>query len=150
MVPSVTNRMIMTETAGESLYSGGPNGLGRIFVSVHNETTNPSTGFKHIANSYEVLINLSRKSRSAPDDQLVQPLPYYVYFETDGDTYHRAMLFSNQISYLGLFMIGNMDTLVTTRGCPGLSDLNTCRRAMSLLNIGLSSLALSLVVGEDG
>ena len=96
------------------------------------------------------MINLSRKSRSAPDDQFVQPLTYHVYFETDGGTDNRAMLFSNQIAYLGLFFIGNMDTLVTTRGCPGLSDLNTCGRAMSLFNIGLSSLELSLDVDEDG
>ena len=72
MVTSVTNRMHITETYGESLYSDGPNGLGRIFVLVHNATTDPSTGIKHIANSYEVLINLSRKSRYAPYYQFVQ------------------------------------------------------------------------------
>ena len=52
MVTSVTNRMHITETYGESLYSDGPNGLGRIFVLVHNATTGPSDGIKHIANSY--------------------------------------------------------------------------------------------------
>ena len=38
---------------------------------------------------------------------------------------------------------------MATRGCPGLSYLNTCKRPMSLLNIGLSSLAVSLDVVED-
>ena len=32
MVPSFTNRMNITETSDESLYSGGPNGLCHIFV----------------------------------------------------------------------------------------------------------------------
>ena len=36
-----------------------------------------------------------------------------------------------------------MDKLVATRGCPGLSCLNTSEQAMVILNIGLSSLALS-------
>ena len=93
MVPSVTNRMVIIEIAVELLYSGGPNGLGRIFVSVHNATTDPSTELKNVANAYEVLINLSEKSRSAPDDQFVQPFPYRVKFETDGGTNHRAMIF---------------------------------------------------------
>ena len=56
MVPSVANRMSTTEKSGKSLYSGGPNGLGRILFSVHNATTDPSTGLKHIANAYDVLI----------------------------------------------------------------------------------------------
>ena len=42
-----------------------------------------------------------------------------------------------------------MDTIVSTRGCPGISYLITCTRAMLPLNIGLSSLALSLGVGKD-
>ena len=42
MIPSITNRMNITETSGESLYIGGPNGLGRIFVLVYNATTDPS------------------------------------------------------------------------------------------------------------
>ena len=149
MVPSITNRMNITETAGESLYIGGTNGLGRIFVSVYNATTGTSTGLKHITNAYKELIDLSIKSRSVPDYQFFQPLPYRVHFETDGGTYHIATLFSNQIAYLGLFFIGNMDTLVETCGFPGLSYLKTCKRAMLLFNIGLSSLALSLDVGKD-
>ena len=103
MVTSVTNRMNITERAGESLYSGGINGLGRIFVLVNNATTDPSTGLKHIANAYEVLTCLSKKSRSAPDDQFVQTLPYRVHFETDVGTDHRATIFSNQIACIGIF-----------------------------------------------
>ena len=35
------------------------------------------------------------------------------------------------------------------RGCTGIPYLNTCKREIFLLNLGLSSLALSLNVGED-
>ena len=105
MVPSVTNHINITETTGKLIYSGGPNGLGRIFVSVHNATTNPSTGIKHIENGYEVLINLSIKSRSAPDDQFVQPLTYRMHFETDGGTYHRATIFQTRLHILVFFLL---------------------------------------------
>ena len=37
-----------------------------------------------------------------------------------------------------------MEKLAATRGCPGLSYLNTAKRAMAILNIGLSGLALSI------
>ena len=57
--------------------------------------------------------------------------------------------FSNHIAYLGLFLIGNMDILVETRGCPWISYRNTYKREMLLLNIGLSSLALSLDFGKN-
>ena len=72
-----------------------------------------------------------------------------MHSDTDGDTDHRATLFPNQVAYLGLFFIGNMDNLVKTCGCTGLSYLGTCERAMLLLNIGLLSLALPLDVCED-
>ena len=42
-----------------------------------------------------------------------------------------------------------METLVTTRGYPGIYHLNTYKRSMSLINIVLSELALALNVGED-
>ena len=51
VIPSVALHMNITETAGEYLYSGGPNGLGSIFVSVHNKTTDRSTGIKHITHA---------------------------------------------------------------------------------------------------
>ena len=92
-IHSVTLHMNITETAGKCLYSGGPNGLRRIFVSVHNATTDGSTGIKHIANAYEALINLSRKSRSAPSDQFTHPLPYHVHFETNGGDDYRGTTF---------------------------------------------------------
>ena len=58
-IPSVTLRINITETAGESLYSSGTNLLGYIFVSLHNATTDCSTGLKYIENTYDVLITFS-------------------------------------------------------------------------------------------
>ena len=85
--------MNITETAGRSLYSGGPNGIFRIFVLVDSTTTDGSTGLKHIANAYKALINLSIKARSAPSDQFIQPLPYRVHFEINGGVDHRGTTF---------------------------------------------------------
>ena len=49
-ISSVTLRINITETDGKYLYSGGPNGLRRIFVLVNSTTTDGSTGLKHIVN----------------------------------------------------------------------------------------------------
>ena len=44
----------------------------------------------------------------------------------------------------GLFLVGNMDKLVATRVCTGLSYLNTVKQAMAILNIGLSGIEISI------
>ena len=57
--------------------------------------------------------------------------------------------FSNQVVYLGIFLVGNVDNLVTTNGCAGISYLNTCKRVMPLLNVELSALEITMNAGED-
>ena len=93
-ISSVTLRMNITEIAGKYLYSGGPNGLRRIFFLVNSITTDGSTGLKHIVNAYEALINLSIKSSSVPYGQFIQPLTYHMHFEADGSVDHRGTHFS--------------------------------------------------------
>ena len=93
MIPSVTLRINVTETDGKCLYSGEPNGLCRIFVLVHNATTDGSTGLKHIVNAYEALIILSRKARSDPYDQFMHPLFYQVHFENNDGVDHKGTTF---------------------------------------------------------
>ena len=78
----------------------GPMDLVVIFALIHNATTDTSTRLKHIANAYDVLINLSSKSRYDPDEQLVQPLHYHVQFEIDGGTDHRATLSQTRSHFL--------------------------------------------------
>ena len=80
LIPYVTLCMNIIETAGKYLYSGGPNVTGRIFVSVHNATTDCSTGLKNIVDLYKVLIKLSIKSRSDTSDQFIQSFHYHVHF----------------------------------------------------------------------
>ena len=63
--------------------------------------------------------------------------------ECDGGGDHGLRRVFNQIPLLGLFLNGNMENLVSTRGCPRLSYLNIAEREMSLLNIGISVLALT-------
>ena len=62
---------------------------------------------------------------------------------------HNLTFLSNQLALLGLFLVCPMDKLTVVRGCPNLSYLNTCERAMSLLNIGLSALALRMDPNTD-
>ena len=83
MIPFVTLYMNVTKKSCESLYNGGQNGLGRIFVSVNNTTTDPYTRLKHVPNAYQILVYKPRKEKYAPWDQFFHPFPYYVQFETD-------------------------------------------------------------------
>ena len=58
--------------------------------------------------------------------------------ETDGGGDYNHKHVYNQLDLFGLFILGNMDKLNVTHGCPGLSFLNTGEKPMSLLHIGLS------------
>ena len=127
VIPPVTLRMNITEIAGKCLYSVGTNVLRRIFILVHNATTDGSTGIKHIVNMYQAPINLSIKSRSAPSDQFIHPLTYHVWFENGDGNDHRGTTFPNQVVYLGIFLVGNMETLVVNSGCPGIYTLTYAR-----------------------
>ena len=64
--------------------------------------------------------------------------------ECDGGPDHNLTFLLDQLSLLGLFLVGGMDKLTSTRGCPGLSYLNTAERPMSNLNRGISSLSLMM------
>ena len=70
------------------------------------------------------------------------PAPYLVIFEYDGGPDHKLYHIANQIYLFAVLLVGNMDKLVATRGCPGLSYLNTSERAMDTLKIGLSGLEI--------
>ena len=146
VTPSVIHRFNQSTNPGDSLYSGGPDGTGRGFVSLHCAMLDPSDGMKHAANFHQFLQLLARENRSSRDETVdtVQGLPYWVLMECDGGPDHNLTFLSNQLALLGLFLVGGMDKLTATRGCPGSSYLNTAERLMSLLNIGLSSLALML------
>ena len=72
--------MNITEPDRKYLYSDVLNELGRILVSVNNATIDISIGIRHIANAYKVVYKLSRKARSDPSEQVIQPLTYLVHF----------------------------------------------------------------------
>ena len=144
LTPSVTLRMNLTETPGESLFSGGKDGNGKIYVSLHDATMDHSTGFKHVANLYRIMRDEAEKATQGLFGGEAKPTPYYVLVECDGGPDHNLRHVGNQVSLFSLFLVGNMDKLVATRGCPGLSYLNSAERAMAILAIGVSSCALSI------
>ena len=141
--PTVIHHMNQSTNPGDSLYSGGPHGTGRAFVSLHDSLLDPSDGMKHSAHMLSFLKILARE-RSANN---VKSLAYRVLLECDGGPDHNLTHLHNQLALVGLFLEGNMDKLDATRGTPGLSYLNVGERPMSLLNLGLSS--LSLIIGPD-
>ena len=57
-----------------------------------------------------------------------------------GDHNHKHVL--NQLTLIGIFLLGNMDKLNVTRVCPVISFLNTAKRDIDFLNIVISGLPL--------
>ena len=55
LLPTVTHSMNTKSDTGGSLYIGGDEGGGRVYVSVHDATFDPSTGRNHISNILRVM-----------------------------------------------------------------------------------------------
>ena len=109
--------MNITSDAGDSIYSGGEEGGGRVYVSAQNATFDPSTVIRHATNIFCVM-----RTRIGTNQSLC---PFYlVGLETYGDIKHNHKHVRNQLALFGLFILENMDKLNVTRGCPGLSFLN--------------------------
>ena len=146
IVPSIIHLMNQSTNLGDSLYSGGPDGTEFTTVSVHDATQDPSTSMKHVAHLHQFLQYLAFEhgSGSELDFENIQSLAYMVLIECDGGPDHNLTFLYNQLALFGLFLIGGMDKLVATRGCPGLSYLNTTKWPMSLLKYWCPSLSLML------
>ena len=115
-----------------------------MYVSVHDDTFDPSTGIKHAVN----LLCLMRTIIGTNEP----PCPsYLVVPDTNGGGDHNHKHVRNQISLFSLFILGNMYKFNVTRGCTGIYFLNTAERAMYFLNTGLSELALksNVQVGNE-
>ena len=53
--PSVTLIMKITGTSGESLFSGGVEGISKVSVSLNDTTFNPSDGLNHAADLINII-----------------------------------------------------------------------------------------------
>ena len=58
ILSSVIHNMNQSRNHGDLLYSGGPDGTGRTFVSLHDETLDPSSGYKHDAHFHQLFLYL--------------------------------------------------------------------------------------------
>ena len=147
VVASVLHWMNVGESENESMYSGGENGHGRTQVPLHDATLEKSTGFKHMAHLFQAINERSKQNCvecEGDDDNWTDYIPYVVMNETDGGPDHNIQFLSNKLACVAFFLMTPIDRLLMIRGCPGLSRRNVVERAMSLLNIGLSGLALNI------
>ena len=53
---------------------------------------------------------------------------YNILIECDGGPDHNLTIVSNQVSIFGLFLVGNMDKIISICGFPALSYLNTVEK----------------------
>ena len=63
--------MNLSRDLSDSLYSGGPNGHGRTYVSVHNNTLDPSSGLKHMAHFYQYEVHRVREWLKTDDEETI-------------------------------------------------------------------------------
>ena len=154
---TVLQHMNISENPNDSQYSGGKDGTGFVTVSVHDRTLNPSTGLQHSANIYDYISRLAKERCNDNDDldnnddadniteeRWRRCCPYILHIETDGGPDHNFTFLRNTMALFGLFLTCNVDKMTATRCCPGLSFLNIVERAMSLINMGISSLSLAI------
>ena len=111
-------------------------GVGRVYVSVHNATFDPSTSIKHAANLLRVM-----RTSICTNESLC---PFYlVVLETDGSGNNNHKHVINNLALFDLFILGNMDKINMTHRCPIIYFLDTTERAMDFLNIGISVIELN-------
>ena len=143
ITPSATLPMNLTETLGY-VFCEGEYGNGRIYVSVNDATMDCSTIIKHVTNLYLIMrygLEMATLVLIAGGGRTT---PYFVIVDCGGGPEHNLEHLTNQIYMFALSLVRNMDKLVATCGCPGLSYLNNSGRAMVISNIGLSGLGLSI------
>ena len=100
--------MNIESDTGDSLYSGGEEGGGCLYVSVYDDKFDPSAGTKHATNIFRVT--------STSIDTNESSCPFYlVGLETDGGGDKHVQ---NNIALFGPFILVNMDKLNVTRVCP--------------------------------
>ena len=153
---SVTFTLNIGEDPGESLFSGGENGQGEITVSLHDSIFNPSTSRHHAVLMLGCLrekVQLVAENTTYVDnaaeitEEVVNKcMPYMVFLETSGGPDHNIKHWRNVLSLFTIFLVGNInkDKLCAAYGCPGHSYLNTVERCMSILNLGLTNLSLTM------
>ena len=66
-------------------------------------------------------------------------MPLVFGYEFDGGVDHNNTNFQNMCAYIAGAILLRSDRCFICRGCPGHLYLNTCKRAMPLINIGLSN-----------
>ena len=145
-VTSVIHNMNQSINPGDWLYSGGPDGMGRTFVSLHDGIFDASSGYKHAAHFHQFLLYLAHSYNRGLDTSIedVKSLEYMVLIECDDGPDHNLTFLANHLSLLGLLLVGNMEKINATCGCPGLSYLKEEEIPTSLPNYGLESLALRM------
>ena len=136
--------MNITSDVGDSIYIDVEGRGCRVYVSVHSYTFEPSTGIKNATNCLYVMVTIIDTNESLYPG-------YLVILETDGGGDHNHKNIRKKLAPFGLLILGIMHKLNVTCGFPGLSFINTSKRAMSLLNIGLSGHVLksNVQVGHE-
>ena len=75
--------MNLTKTLGESLFSGGEDGNGRIYVSFHDAMMDRSTGHNHVANLYRIMRDKAEMATLGLIASGGLPTPYFVLVGCD-------------------------------------------------------------------
>ncbi len=78
LVPIVIHWINISADPTDSQFSGGRDGHGRTFVSLHDKTLDPSNGLKHMAHFYAYLLHRARETcgENASEKRLKEAFSY--------------------------------------------------------------------------
>ncbi len=142
LIPSVIQSMNKFPNPGDSLFSGGVNGNGRTFISIHDaalylssvelimfilfftdeqimlmyEVPCSNSGYKHATHFVEFAHHLAYG----------RPLPHGILIEDDDRPDHNLTHLANQLSLFDMFLSFDINVLRVVKGCPGLLQRDLC------------------------
>ena len=106
-----------------------------------------STGFDQIATALNSACKQSKSMHEENNDAAQnweKYVPYFIFGVSDGSPNHNIKFLRNQMEFFTLFLLPDVDMLLWLRGYPSLLCINIVERVTSLINIGLSNVAISI------
>ena len=118
----------MTKTVDGLLFVGGESRNCLIHVSINDLTLLKSSGMKHEASLYNIMMMETCESISDFTNQNINSMYIYVLIKCNGGCRHNLTHQSKKTAPVMLFLIGNINNLTYTCGWLWLFYFNMCER----------------------
>lgn len=129
IIPLVTLWCNIPKEVSGSLFSGGEDGFGQIFVTLRDVIFDPSYVYAHTAQLVDTIV---RESLT----------PTVRVLQTDGGPDHSLKRLATKLVMIACFKSLTLDHLLVLRCAPNGSAYNQVERSIYVLNLGLTHVSL--------